>query len=211
MPLYDISLPLSNALTTWEGDPPISLTFARSISNGDACNLTNIQMGAHSGTHIDAPFHFIHDGVKADAIPLDILIGPCLVVELDTDRPIEKNDLERLPLQGHKRVLLKTRNSKLWNDPAHPFDKNFVALGETGAQYLINSGIQLIGIDYLSIESFHSKKNAVHKALLQHNIVILEGINLSQINKGTYELLCLPLNLKGCEGAPARAILRTIT
>lgn len=208
MKLYDISLPISSDLPVWPGDPPVSFTPARSISDGDQCNVTKIQMGVHTGTHIDAPYHFFEDGARTESIPMETFIGPCLVVDLDADDLIEKKDFLNYDIKGHSRVLIKTRNSDNWarNDPA--FIKKYVALGIDAARYLVENDIVLVGIDYLSIESFGSDGNPVHKLLLQNNITILEGLNLSGIKAGTYELLCMPLKLQGCEGAPSRVLLR---
>lgn len=208
MKLYDISLPISNDLPVWPGDQSVSLIMTRSILKGDQCNITQIQMGTHAGTHIDAPHHFLEDGATTDTIPIETFIGPCLVVEIDSEVLIGKNDFRRYNLDGHSRILIKTRNSELWADNISSFDRNYVALGIEAAQYLVEMNTILVGIDYLSIESFQSDGSPVHKLLLKNNITVLEGLNLSGVKAGAYELLCLPLKLQGCEGAPARVLLR---
>lgn len=208
MKLYDISLPISNNLTVWPGDSAISVTATMSILKGDNCNLTKIEMGTHVGTHIDAPSHFIKDGATIDAIPIETFIGPCLVVEHDSESLIGKKDFQKCNLDGQSRILIKTRNSEQWAKKTTSFDTNYIALGIEAAQYLIERNIRLVGIDYLSIEAFQSDGSQVHKLLLKNNVTILEGLNLSGIKAGIYELLCMPLNLQGCDGAPVRVLLR---
>lgn len=208
MKLYDVSLPISNDLPVWPGDSPILLTTTMSISKGDKCNLTKMEMGTHTGTHIDAPSHFIHNGATVDSIPIEILIGPCFVIELGSKAFIGKDDFQNHNLDGHSRILIKTRNSERWAKNIASFDTNYVSLGIHAAQYLIERNIRLIGIDYLSIEAFQSDGSPVHKLLLKNNVTILEGLNLSGVNAGAYELICMPLNLQGCDGAPARVLLR---
>ena len=210
MRLYDISLPISKDLPVWPGDPAVSLVMTGSILNGDKCNITQLQMGTHAGTHIDAPYHFFKDGATVDAIPIETLVGPCLVVELDSDTLIEKKDFLKCNLNGHSRILFKTKNSEQWAKNITSFNTDYVALGIEAAQYLVEINTLLIGIDYLSIESFHSDDNPVHKLLLKNNITILEGLNLSKVEAGVYELICMPLKLQGSEGAPARVLLREV-
>lgn len=205
--MHDISAPISNKLPVWPGDPSVSIIQRKAFSTGDHCNVTEIHMGTHAGTHIDAPLHFIEGGAAVDAIPIDICIGPCLVIELDSKDVISREDLRKNRLSGHSRVLLKTRNSELWaND--NSFHMNYVALGLSAAQYLIETGVVLVGIDYLSIEAYQSPGSRVHTLLLQNNIVVVEGLNLSSVKPGEYELICAPIRLMGAEAAPARVFLR---
>jgi arylformamidase len=208
MRLYDISIPISKDIVTWPGDPPVSLTMVSSISDGAQCNVTRIGMGAHTGTHIDAPYHFLEHGTTVDAIPLENLIGPCFVIEVDSEDLITKKDIQSHNLEGHSRILIKTSNSGLFSNPLIPFNSNYVALGIEAARYLVEIGIILVGIDYLSIESFESDDCPVHKLLLRNHITILEGLNLSAVESGVYELICMPLKLIGCEASPARVVLR---
>jgi len=209
MKLFDISLPISNDLPVWPGDPSVSLIMTNSIVKGDQCNITRIQIGAHTGTHIDAPYHFLNDGATVDTIPIETFIGTCLVVDLDSEVLIEEKDLRKYNLAGHSRILIKTRNSAMWsNNIRKSFITNYVALGIDAARYLVEINTILVGIDYLSIESFQSEGSPVHKLLLRNNITVLEGLNLSGVKAGKYELICLPLNLEGCEGSPARVLLR---
>jgi len=209
MKIYDISLPISNDLLVWPGNPSISINLINSIIKGDKCNISQIKMGMHSGTHIDAPYHFFEDGVTSDSIPIDTFIGNCIVVEFNDKDHIEKSDLQNISFTEIPRILIKTRNSELWANN-RSFNKNFVALGIDAAQYLIEMNIILVGIDYLSLEAFKSEESPVHKLLLENNITILEGLNLTGIVPGVYELICLPLKLHGCDGAPARVILRNL-
>ena len=210
MKIYDISLPLSQDLITWPGDPSLKLNEVSSISVGDKCNVTNLEMGVHTGTHIDAPYHFINDGDTTDSIPLNNLIGTCLVIEINTEMKIQINDLKGYNIHDYKRILLKTPNSALWESDVKDFSTNFVALSIQAANYLVEAGISLIGIDYLSIESFGVVEHAVHKILLKNKITILEGLDLSKIMPGIYDLICLPIKLVGSDGAPARVILKEI-
>lgn len=208
MKLYDVTLPISNDLPVWPGDPSVSIMATKSILKGDQCNITKIQMGAHTGTHLDAPLHFFKDGGTIDTIPIETFIGPCLVVELDSEVLIEREDFRKYNLNGHSRILIKTENSELWANKINSFSTNYVALGIGAAEYLLERNVSLIGIDYLSIEKFQSDGSPVHKLLLKNNVTILEGLNLSGVKEGVYELICMPLKLHGCEGAPARVLLR---
>lgn len=210
MRLIDISVPISAALAVWPGDPPVALERASSIDRGDECNVTMIRMGAHTGTHLDAPLHFLADGPPVDSIPAGTLIGPCRVIELAAHPLIERRDIERHDLGGQSRILFKTGNSLLWDEHPAEFRRDYVSLGLDAARYLVETGVRLVGIDYLSIESFEAPDHPVHRLLLRNNIAILEGINLAAAGPGDYELICLPLKIRGAEGAPARAFLREI-
>lgn len=207
--LHDISMTIAGDMIVWPGDPPPVLTRVCSLENGDSCNLTKLQTGVHAGTHIDAPAHFIKDGLYTDSIPLDTLLGPCIVIELLDVDVIQKKDLLQFDIENNSRVLLKTTNSETRLRKSY-FENDFVALTLDAAEYLTEKKTQLIGLDYLSIESDTSSESPVHNLLLSKGIVILEGINLSGIKHGRYELLCLPLKLYMCEGAPARAVLRDL-
>jgi arylformamidase len=210
MKLYDISLPISDVMPVWPGDPPVSLVMISSISKGDPSNLTEIRMGAHTGTHIDAPYHYLGNGAKIESIPLETFVGPCLVVEVDSQIIIRKEDLQRHDLTGHSRIILKTSNSKLWDGPSGKFATNYVAMDIEAAEYLAAMNIVLVGTDYLSVEAYGSVGAPVHRTLLENKVTILEGLNLSGVPAGEYELICAPIRLVGCEAAPARVLLRTI-
>ncbi len=211
MKIYDISVTISNRIPTWPGDPAVSIEQVKSLTNGDGANVSYLSMGAHTGTHIDAPYHFLADGTTTDAVSLDRLIGPCRVVELDVDEVISASDLQRADFNNCEKILFKTKNSKLWQDKTEDFVKNFIALDLSAADYLVEKNVKLVGIDYLSIEGFYADENRVHKRLLENNILPLEGINLSGIAPGDYELICLPLKISHTDGAPVRAVLRDLT
>jgi arylformamidase len=204
--VIDISLPIHSGMVLYEGDPGVEVTPRLEIAKGDTANVSLLSMGSHTGTHVDAPAHFIEGGATVEALPVDSLIGPALVAEVASERLIGRRDLEPLSLDGQSRLLLKTRNSALWARGA--FTREFVALDLEGARYLTERGLRLIGIDYLSIEAFHSPGHPVHRHLLGAGVVILEGLDLSRVAPGVYELVCLPLPVRGIDGAPCRALLR---
>jgi arylformamidase len=203
MKIYDISMPLSEATPVFPGDPPVLREPFLELRKGDEANVSRLALSTHSGTHIDAPRHMDDRGVTVDHISLPLLIGRALVVEMTGTRRISRKELERFPIKGEDRLLLKTENSKLWSLPE--FSENYTCLTEDGADYLAGIGIGLVGIDYLSIEPPDS--SSVHRKLMQHGIIILEGLDLSEVPAGIYQLICLPLRVKDGDGAPARAIL----
>lgn len=205
MKIYDISAPLHNASPVYPGDPPVLIESALSIEKGNASNVSRLSMSTHSGTHIDAPRHMDSRGVSVDHLCLSILSGRALVVEIGGTKKIGRKELERFPVKGEERLLLKTENSLLWGSSG--FTEDFAHLTDDGADYLAGIGIRLVGIDYLSIEAFGGD-GAVHRKLLEHGVVILEGLDLDGIKCGVYELICLPLKVREGDGAPARAILR---
>jgi arylformamidase len=212
VPIYDITVPISNELPTWPDDPSVQLTVWRSISSGDAANVSMLNFGAHTGTHVDAPAHFIEGAAKVEALPLEVLIGEAQVVEVPDDlRGISEEFVLANCAPGITRVLFKTRNSAFWSESEPEFHTDFTYLDLDAAQRLVEQGIKLVGIDYLSIEKYDSPKHETHLALLSHGGVILEGLNLSEVPAGQYELICLPLRLRNSkgDGAPARVVLRT--
>jgi arylformamidase len=208
MEIHDISLPVSPDLPVWPGDPKIVLERIRAISAGDASNDSRIDCSVHSGTHVDAPAHFIDGGASVDRLPLAVLVGPAEVVSLpDVDR-ISSGDLEALNLAGNtRRLLLKTRNSELWEAPSPHFDPDYVALDSGAARWIVEKGIRLVGVDYLSVQRFADRDATTHRVLLEAGVVIVEGLNLTSVAPGRYRLVCLPLKLVGSDGAPARTIL----
>ena len=209
--LIDISVPLHEGLPVWPDGNKYSTKLTASIPAGDICNVTQIELGAHMGTHIDAPLHFIDGAATTDTIPLEQMNGPCYAVELPNLEKITASDLQKAAIpSGVTRLLLKTDNSNLWKNLSHPFYKDFCALSADAATYLVDLGISLVGIDYLSISAFHDPPEVVHQILLSKDIVILETINLLNVSPGFYELICLPLKIQGVEGNPTRAVLRTI-
>lgn len=211
VPIYDITVPISNELPTWPDDPSVQLTVWRSLSLGDSANVSMLNFGAHTGTHVDAPAHFIEGAAKIESLPLDVLIGQAQVVEV----PIDLFVIDEEFVLAHcapdtKRIVFKTRNSAFWNEPILEFHTDFTYLDLKAAERLVELGVKLVGIDYLSIEKYDSSKHETHLALLSHGVVILEGLNLTDIPAGKYELICLPLRLRNSkgDGAPARVVLR---
>ena len=206
----DISLSISPDLPYWPGSPRIELSRRRDMDQGDPVNDSTLRCGVHSGTHVDAPLHFLADGTDVTQLSLDALIGPAVVAALPDVEFITASDLEALNLPvDTQRLLLHTRNSEFWQRGDSEFHTDFVALTVDAAQWVVARGIRLIGVDYLSVQIFGGDPQT-HIALLQAGVVIVEGLNLSRVASGTYELICLPLKLVGAEGAPARAVLRTL-
>jgi arylformamidase len=207
--VIDVSLPVSSASIVWPSAPAPSFQRRLSIDRGDAVNDSNVFMNAHTGTHIDAPLHHFADGEAADAAPLDALIGDAWVLSIPDVAEITPERLARAwPASGAERVLLQTRNSRLWAAGFSEFTKDFCALTAPAAEWLVSRGVRLVGIDYLSVQRFHDS-NAVHQVLLGAKVVLLEGLDLSTVRSGNYELLCLPIKLVGIEAAPARVVLRS--
>jgi len=205
MRIFDISVPLAEGLPTWPGDPCLSQEPVLQLEKGDGARVSRITLGDHTGTHLDAPAHMLENGATLDEIPLSLLMGRALVADLRGCAEIGLPELAGLPLAGEERLLLRTDNSALWTNPQ--FCPDFIALTAEGAAYLVSQGVRLVGIDYLSIESFHGD-GSVHRTLLGNGVVILEGLDLSQVSAGLYELVCLPLRIAGGAGAPARAVVR---
>lgn len=207
MQLYDISLPLSSDLPSWPGDPRPDIQRISKIAEGETSNVTHLSMTAHTGTHIDAPDHFLDNGVGVDRIPLQQLIGPAVVVELTGGDAITRGMLEDAGLpEAPRRLLFKTPNSAYWARGEKNFQTDFMGLSEDGAKYLLDRGVEVIGVDYLSVAPYHAPA-PTHKILLAHEVLIIEGLDLSGIEPGPYTLYCLPLNIPGADGAPARVLL----
>ncbi len=207
-PLIDISLPISERSVTWPTAPRPELRRRLSIERGDHVDDSDLFMNVHTGTHIDAPRHFIRGAAGAHEAPLEALIGEAWVIEARTPKDLTAQALrERWPTAVVERVLIKTDNSRLWQRQPQAFTREFAALLPDAAQWLVTQRVRLVGIDYLSIQRFGDPPT-VHELLLGAGIVIVEGLDLSAVEPGCYELLCLPLKLVDCDGAPARAVLR---
>ncbi|MGH7651352.1 MAG: cyclase family protein [Gemmatimonadaceae bacterium] len=204
--IYDISVPIRTGGLVYPGNPEIEVALQQAVARGAGANVSFIRFGSHTGTHADAARHFFDDGQTVDRIPLEKLIGPALVIRFrDELMAIGAADLREHDFGGHTRVLLHTRNSAMLSRP--DFAKDYTYLAPDGAEYLVEQGIELVGIDYLSIEQFHSGHHLTHRTLLEKSVVILEGLDLSIPEPGVYQLICLPLRIEGCDGAPARAVL----
>jgi arylformamidase len=208
MKIFDISLTISPDLPVWPGDPPVELEQVESMDRGAHANISRLSAGVHIGTHVDAPHHFLNDGRTVEGLPLDVLTGPCYVVQLpDGVEAITTEALEGTSLpEGAERILFGTSNSRLWSRRETEFQEDFVAVTEDGAQWLVERGVRLVGVDYLSVAPFGDSV-PTHTTLLQAGVVVVEGLDLSAVPRGFYDLYCLPLKLQGSDGAPARAVL----
>src|SRR6267142_2553113 len=214
MQIYDVSVPLSAATPTYPGDPGIEIKPWKALANGDVANVSLIDFGLHSGTHVDAPAHFIEGGTKVDALLLQSLVGEAEVVEVPEHiGVIDVNFVVANCNRGSQRILFKTRNSSFWNNPEEGLRVDYTYVDASAARQLANSGVKLVGIDYLSIEGFDPEEYETHHILLSQNVVILEGLDLRKVTAGLYELICLPLKIAGGsgDGAPARTILRSLS
>jgi len=209
--LIDISLPLTNDFPVWPGDPKINISTISSMDKGDTCNVSYMKMGVHAGTHIDAPHHFMNNNITVEKLSLDTLVGVVYVVEITEEPKVINNKVlqnSTIP-KGIDRLIIKTENSKLWNLKHTTFNKNFVAIDKSGAEWIVKRGIKLVGVDYLSVAPFEDGI-PTHQILLGAQVIIVEGLNLSAIDGGYYELFCLPLKIPGCDGSPARAVLKQL-
>jgi arylformamidase len=211
MTIYDVTVAISSTVPIYKGDPPVTIEAVKTMALGDAANVSKLCLGAHTGTHVDAPNHFVDGRRRVEDLDLDKLIGRCRVVELDDSvMAIEPSHFSTG--DGLERVLFKTRNSAFWSDPERGFRTDFTFITPESARVLADSGVKLVGIDYLSVEQFGSPDHPTHITLLEKEVVILEGLDLRNVPPGEYELICLPLKFVGGtgDGAPARTILRTL-
>jgi len=208
MTLYDISLTIAEDLPVWPGDPKIELKKISKIEDGEEANVTHISACVHIGTHVDAPDHFLGNGQTVENLPLDLLVGTASVVELLVDGQISAVDLQSASIpEGAKRLLIKTANSQLWAEDVKEFKSDFIALEADAAAYLVNQGVEVVGVDYLSVAPF-ANPAPTHRILLKAGVLVIEGLNLSGIEPGEYTLLCLPLKISGSDGAPTRVLLQ---
>jgi arylformamidase len=211
MKIYDISLPISPSMPVWPGDSPVRMEQTESMDKGSEYNMTRLSMSVHTGTHVDAPHHFLNDGRTVDGLSLDVLVGPAYVLHLPDEIAVVTADVlaaAGIP-PGVSRLLLRTRNSRLWAQGVREFQTDFVAVAADGAEWLAARGIRLVGMDYLSVAPYDNSV-PTHRILLQAGVILLEGLDLSAVPQGDYLLYCLPLNLLGSDGAPARAILAAL-
>ncbi len=209
-PWIDVTAPLDPSITpVYEGNAPIQFNFIYDMNRGDPLDLSGYSIGAHSGTHVDAPMHFIRGGAPIDQVPIATLIGPALVINIDPSVvAITADELNRYPWRGAERILFRTRNSvNQWMVDPH-FHRDFTFLAPDAAQLLADAGVKLVGIDYLSIEGFGSTTFRTHIILLGHGIPVVEGLDLRAVHPGEYDFIVLPLKILGHEAAPARAVLR---
>lgn len=211
MQIYDVSVALSDSTPTYPGDPKIEIRDWATLAAGNEANVSVLHMGAHSGTHVDAPVHFIEGAETVSALPLSILIGEAEVIEVPPKiLAIDKSFVSGTCTGASERVLFKTRNSDFWSSPQEGFRADYTYIEPSAAERLVALGKKLVGIDYLSVEAFQSTSFATHHVLLSNGVVILEGLDLRSVSAGLYELICLPMKIAGGngDGAPARTILR---
>ena len=206
MKLIDVSVPLDARLPTYPHNTPFSLEPIKRIARGDSSNVSTLHMSAHTGTHVDAPRHFFDEGPGTESLPLELLIGRARVIEVTSRAGVAAKDLDATDFSDDIRVLIKTLNSRLWGAPE--FHEDYVGVLESGAKHLVEQGIKVVGVDYLSVEKFHNPGAPAHHILLGAGTIVIEGLDLRGIEPGLYEMFCLPLRVVGSDGAPARVVLR---
>jgi arylformamidase len=205
----DVSVPVRNGMVHWPNDPPFELRRVMRQEKGDVCTLSHISLSVHTGTHMDAPLHFIVNGPTIDQMPVDATVGRARVIEIRDRHSIRREELLEHEISDTDRILFKTANSDhSWNGAE--FDEDFIFIARDAAEHLAESGVRCVGIDYLSVGGYKQDAVETHQALLSAGIWVIEGLNLSGGEPGEYDLVCLPLKLVGAEGAPARAILRSV-
>jgi arylformamidase len=203
----DVSVPLRTSMVHWPGDPAVVIERVMSFDAGDRSTVSRLDMSAHTGTHMDAPLHFVPGGAAIDTMPIDATVGPARVVAIDDPVSVKADVLEALAIDTGERLLFKTRNSaRAWASDA--FVEDFVFLSAEAARYLARKRLRCVGVDYLSVSGYHEDSAPTHRALLEAGIWIIEGLNLARVEPGRYDLVCLPLRIAGGDGAPARAALR---
>ncbi|MHB8520571.1 MAG: cyclase family protein [Limisphaerales bacterium] len=203
----DISVPLYSGMVHWPDNPPVEIKRMLDMDCGALCNVSTVSMGSHTGTHMDAPLHFVRTGVGLDRMPLTATIGPARVIEIRDRESIKPGELRPHKIRRGERILFKTRNStRSWKSDA--FDEDFVYISQEAARFLAERGVQTLGVDYLSVGGFKRDGVETHQALLGAGIWIIEGLNLAKVKPGKYELVCLPLKVRNGDGGPARAVLR---
>ena len=205
--LVDVSVLLAPGLATYPGNPPFAIAPVHRIADGHSSNNSQLTMGTHTGTHVDAPLHFFDGRPGVDAMPLELLIGRARVIDLPHRGGITEAHLAAAGLREDLRVLLRTPNSALWNT-SDGFHTDYTYLTEGGAKFLVGQGVKVVGVDYLSVEQYKKAGAPAHKALLGSDVIIIEGLNLSEAEAGQYEMYCLPLRVAGADGAPARVVLK---
>jgi arylformamidase len=210
MRIYDVTVPIQESMPVWPGDTRVKIELVDSIERGDPANVSRLTLSSHTGTHVDAPHHFLRQGLTVDKLPLELLVGPALVLDVE---PVENLAITALELaslnlpRSTTRVLLKTRNSLLWEERQIEFEQHYVHLSQQAAKWLVRRGIRLVGVDYLSVEAPYVDEHRVHHTLLEAGVVIVEGLDLSWVPAGPCQLICLPLRIRGGDGAPARVLV----
>ncbi|MCS6830136.1 MAG: cyclase family protein [Armatimonadota bacterium] len=210
MEWIDLSVPLKTGMHTYPGDIPFEMKPLLRIAHGKVCNLSALQLGTHAGTHVDPPWHFVEDGIRVDELPLDLLIGKAYVVSVRSAPAVTADSLAAADVpEGTERLLIQTDNSfGVWDKTG--FQPDFVYLAPEAAEWIVQKGIRLVGIDYLSIEQFRAPQPLAHRTLLGAGVIVVEGLNLRALEPGWVRFICLPLRIEGGDGAPARAVARRI-
>jgi arylformamidase len=206
MTLIDVTVPLDANLPVYPGNTPFTLEPIKRIARGDSSNVSTLHLSAHAGTHVDAPRHFFDGGDGVEGLALEWLLGRARVVELSSGRAIGLEELGDLDLSADRRVLFKTPNSRLWGSPE--FRTDYLGLTAPAATHLVDQGVKVVGVDYLSVEEFRKAGAPAHHILLGAGTIVIEGLNLRDVAPGIYEMFCLPLRVVGGDGAPARVLLR---
>ena len=205
----DISVTIRDGMVHWPGDPSVQIERVQDLGRGDSHSLSNLTLSSHAGTHVDAPAHFLKGAAAIDDMPLGVMLGPARVIEIADTESIKPEALSQHRLRRGERILFKTRNSALWHR-TNDFSENFVYVTLEAAVYLVRRGVSIVGVDYLSVGGFHQDCGEVHRTLLGAGIWLIEGLDLSAVEAGRYELVCLPLKIENGDGAPARAAVRRI-
>lgn len=206
----DVSIPLKTGMVHWPGDPSINFKHIKDLTKGDVCTVSRLSMGSHTGTHMDAPLHFVRGGVGMDRMPLDTTVGAARVIAIRDNESIKPAELKPHKIRRGERILFKTKNSgRCWKNNG-TFVKNFVFISHAAAQFLAKIGVKMVGVDYLSVGGFACDGVETHQALLKKGVWIIEGLNLAGVKPGKCELICLPIKIVKGDGAPARAILRRV-
>lgn len=204
----DVSVPLHSGMVHWPGDPEVSISRISSIEDGDECNVSTISMSAHTGTHMDAPLHFLADGAGLDRLPLEAVIGPARVIAIRDPRSVTAAELARYRIRRGERILFKTHGAAArWKTGT--FDAEYVYVSLIAARFLAARGVRVVGVDYLSVGGFREDSAETHRTLLTAGIWIIEGLDLSRVKPGRYDMVSLPLRIAGGDGAPARVALRS--
>jgi arylformamidase len=206
MKLIDVSVPLDAQLPTYPHNTPFTLEPIKRMARGDSSNVSTLHMSAHTGTHVDAPRHFFDEGAGTEALPLELLVGRTRVIEIESRTGVAAEDLASIDLSDDIRLLIKTHNSRLWGSPE--FHTDYVGVTESGARHLVEHGIKVVGVDYLTVEVFKNPGAPAHRVLLGAGTIVIEGLDLRDVDPGIYEMFCLPLRVVGSDGAPARVVLR---
>jgi arylformamidase len=210
MRIYDVTVPISARMPVWPGDRRVRVEQVQSISRGDAANVSRLHLNSHTGTHVDAPSHFLPQGLTVDRLPLDLLVGRAIVVDVEPGERLAITPLELASVQLPRdttRVLIRTRNSLLWEGRVFEFERNYVHLSPKAGEWLVRRGIRLVGVDYLSVEALNTEQHQVHHTLLKSGVVIVEGLDLSRVPPGPCQMICMPLKIEDGDGAPARVVV----